>query len=170
MLSFPASYARKFWEWYNRSYRAQLRIAAFLFGLQIVHLAWLTAFVVAPKILGEPIRIGSAPVFEFLVVVVDYLEVPAIITTSLVYSASFARERKKKDVLYLVLLNVQWLHILWITDEVVLEAFARGAHSFVWHPVIAWLAIMIDYLELPVIFETIKRAIQVKIAELPRQT
>ncbi len=52
----------------------------------------------------------------------------------------------------ILLINSQWLHIFWITDEILLE---QGILS----PFLAWLAILIDYLELPVIFDTMKRTV-----------
>jgi len=36
-----------------------------------------------------------------------------------------------------------------------------------WNHIVAWLAISIDYLELPVIFETMKRAIKIIIRKKP---
>ena len=54
------------------------------------------------------------------------------------------------------MLNTQWAHLLWITDEVVLETFAR--HSVItWHAALAWVAILIDFLEVPVIVDTLGR-------------
>jgi len=62
-----------------------------------------------------------------------------------------------KNVLYLIFLNSQFLHIFWITDEFV-EARLTGAPEITVLPIwLAIVAIAIDYLELPVIFETIKK-------------
>ncbi len=60
-----------------------------------------------------------------------------------------------KPILYLVFLNSQWLHIFWITDEFVIVAGDGESTSLP-----AWLAsvaLLIDYLELPVIYDTVKR-------------
>ena len=49
------------------------------------------------------------------------------------------------------MLAVQVFHIFWLTDEVVYDTFF-GASSAVEIPYYgAWIAILIDYLELPVI-------------------
>jgi len=78
--------------------------------------------------------------------------------TSLIYYRSFRKKANKKDFLYLVLLNLQWFHIFWITDEVVLETFNPPGFIVNWNVGLAWIAIMVDYLELPVIVETLRRA------------
>lgn len=54
-------------------------------------------------------------------------------------------------------INSQWLHILWITDEYVIEAFTDIHTALAIPPLLAWTAIAIDYLELPVIFDTTKK-------------
>ena len=53
-------------------------------------------------------------------------------------------------------LNSQWLHIFWITDEYVAAELGGSSNAALpgW---LAWVAILIDYLELPVIFDTLKR-------------
>jgi len=49
------------------------------------------------------------------------------------------------------------LHLFWITDEFVIEQFARMGERATLLPLwLAWLAIAIDYLELPVIYDTIR--------------
>ena len=67
----------------------------------------------------------------------------------------------KKAWLFLLLLNSQWLHLFWITDEIVLETFT-GQALFpipVW---LAWIAISIDYLELPVMYDTVTKTLRLK--------
>ena len=60
-----------------------------------------------------------------------------------------------KPILYLLFLNSQLLHIFWITDEFVVSSGAGETSSLpVW---LAYVAILIDYLELPVIYDTVKR-------------
>lgn len=116
------------------------RLAATLFFTQIVHLIWMSTYVI-------PIQLGGSPIWsppEAPLALADYLELPAIISTSVLY----IRHRNRR-ILFLV--NVQLFHIFWITDEFVLN---RGTLV----PVLAWIAIFIDYLELPVIFDTIRRA------------
>ncbi|HEU4868015.1 MAG TPA: hypothetical protein VFV09_09820 [Actinomycetota bacterium] len=116
------------------------RLSAVLFFTQIVHLIWMTTYVI-------PIQLGSSPIWsppEAPLALADYLELPAIVATSILY----IRTRNWK---MLFLVNVQLFHIFWITDEFVLD---RGTLV----PVLAWIAIFIDYLELPVIVDTIRRA------------
>lgn len=114
-------------------------LSAFLFLTQVVHLIWMTTYVV-------PIKLGGSPFWsppETPLAVADYLELPAIFTTSLLY----LRTRNWR---MLFLVNVQLLHIFWITDEIVLN---RSTLS----PVLAWIAITIDYLEVPVIIDTTRK-------------
>lgn len=146
----------RFWNWYEKFYAVNIAVAAFLFTLQILHLWWLTVEVVLPKIAGHS-TILAGQVSELLLVFVDYTEIPALITVSLVYIDSLRRRQSFKDWLYLIFVNVQWFHIFWITDEVVLNVLAGTGIFSSWPPLLAWLAIFIDYLELPVIFETLKR-------------
>ena len=116
------------------------RLSAVLFFTQIAHLVWMTTYVI-------PLQIGASPLWEppeAPLALADYLELPAIIATSVLY----IRTRNWK---MLFLVNVQLFHIFWITDEFVLD---RGTLN----PVAAWIAIFIDYLELPVIVDTIRRA------------
>ena len=116
------------------------RLSAVLFFTQIVHLIWMTTYVV-------PIQLGSSPLWsppEAPLALADYLELPAIVATSILYI-------RTKNWKMLFLVNVQLFHIFWITDEFVLN---RGTLV----PVLAWIAILIDYLELPVIFDTVRRA------------
>ena len=64
-----------------------------------------------------------------------------------------------KSILFLILLNSQWLHLFWITDEVVVAQFTGAAAIAI--PVwLSWCAIMIDYLELPVMYDTFKKVFQ----------
>lgn len=116
------------------------RLSALLFVTQIVHLIWMTTYVI-------PIQLGSSPIWsppEAPLALADYLELPAIIATSVLYI-------RTKNWKMLFLVNVQLFHIFWITDEFVLD---RGTLV----PVAAWIAILIDYLELPVIVDTVRRA------------
>jgi hypothetical protein len=147
----------KFWAWYERYYALNVTIAAVLFTLQIMHLLWLYTDVIS-------VRLGGDAVFHFhegwlsFIIFIDYLEIPAIITTSLVYINGLRKGYNFRDFLYLILINSQWIHLLWITDEFVVEALAEG-HETILPTWLAWVAILIDYLELPVIYATIKEAL-----------
>src|SRR3989338_11410222 len=74
----------KFWAWYERNYRLNVGIAAGLFVLQLIHLYWLSAHVVAHQVFGKS-YFELEGIWEFLILIVDYTEIPAIITTSFVY-------------------------------------------------------------------------------------
>jgi hypothetical protein len=138
-----------FWKWYNKKYTLNLIVATSLFSLQIIHLFWLLGHVIMPKL-------GFFDLFTYLtflnwpLIIVDYTEIPALISTSLVYINDIRNKNDLKPWLYLLFLNIQWLHIFWITDEFVQETFYFS--GILW-----WLAIVIDYLELPVILDTLKK-------------
>ena len=93
---------------------------------------------------------------RWLIILVDYTEIPALISVSLVYVNDLRkRGASLKPILYLLFLNSQLLHIFWITDEFVVSSGAGETSSLpVW---LAYVAILIDYLELPVIYDTVKR-------------
>ena len=63
----------RFWDWYNRHYTLNVTVAASLFALQVVHLAWLTFDPLWLRLFGEPLleldRLWSWPL-----VLVDYTE------------------------------------------------------------------------------------------------
>ena len=84
----------------------------------------------------------------------DYTEIPALITTSFLYIYELRKRFSWKAVFFLIALNSQWLHLFWITDEFVLNQFSGRPDTVlpVW---LAWVAIMIDYLEVPVIIDTV---------------
>ncbi len=145
----------KFWQWYEAHLTLNIAVSAVLFTLQLVHLYWLTTNVVWHKLTGVS-HFEPTGLWQILILLVDYTEIPAIVATSLLYINDFRKGKKGKSLFYLVLLNSQWIHLFWITDEYVVEKFFNV--SGIGIPVIlAWIAIMIDYLELPVIFDTIKR-------------
>lgn len=150
---------QKFWDWYERHYKINTAIAAVLFGLQLVHLYWLTTEVVAEKLIGQSFFPHTNAIAHFLLIFVDYTEIPAIISTTLLYIHLFRKDKRFKHLLYLFFINIQLVHIFWITDEYVIENFIN-AEGVSWNPIVAWIAISIDYLELPVIFETIKETIK----------
>jgi len=147
---------KRFWNWYDRNLERNTAIAAGLFVWQIAHLWWLTAHVVAMRLFGVSF-FDPGSVWEYLIIIVDYTEIPAIILTSFLYVNILRRGFSMKEAALLAMLNSQWIHLFWITDEFVLRGFAGEAGFPVW---IAWTAIGIDYLELPVIFDTLRRALR----------
>ncbi len=139
--------------WYNRTYTFQIGLAGFLFVLQIGHLIWLFGQVLWFKLTGTPLFVVS-PTFEKILVLFDYTEIPAIVTASIVFFREYKLHKKWKDLFFVFLINTQWLHILWITDEFVLDSLDGLATWLAW---LALIAILIDYLEIPVIYVTIKK-------------
>ena len=151
---------KRFLRWYDRYDDFNTILTAFLFSIQIVHLFWLATNIVLPRLLGVDV-LNFSDFFNALVAAVDYTEIPALIAISLIYSRSFRKDNNRKDFLYIILLNLQWFHILWITDEIVLETFNPPGFFHNWNIGLAWVAIMVDYLELPIIVETLKRAFKI---------
>jgi hypothetical protein len=146
----------KFWKWYNRHLLLNTSIAAFLFLLQLVHLYWLATHVIALKLLGYSL-FSPNPFWQTVIILVDYTEIPALIATSLVYINEYKQKKNFKSILYLLFLNIQLVHIFWITDEFVLDEFSGGSAYVNIPGWLAWIAILIDYLEVPVIIETFKK-------------
>ena len=147
----------RFWHWYERHYTLNLTLAAALFLLQVAHLVWLTGQVVVAKLTGEALFTLGDPL-RWVLVLVDYTEVPALLGVSLVYLNALRSRWGWRPLAMLVLLNSQWLHIFWITDEFVASSVERSSSSALpgW---LAWVAILIDYLELPVMIDTASRAL-----------
>ncbi|HYI14355.1 MAG TPA: hypothetical protein VEX37_03115 [Thermomicrobiales bacterium] len=145
-----------FFEWYERHYTLNIAIAALLFVLQLVHLYWLSADVVAQRLIGES-YFSPDGLFYYAILIIDYTEVPALLSVSLIYINELRKGWSWKAFLFLLFLNSQWLHIFWITDEFVTAEFSgvtAGSSLPGW---LAWIAILIDYLELPVIYDTLKK-------------
>jgi hypothetical protein len=154
----PGSLAYRFWSWYERHYRLNLSIAVGLFLLQLLHLTWLTLHVVWFRLFGQSLW-NPEGFGRTLLIMVDYTEIPALLSTSLVYINDLRRGFRWKPLLFLAFLNSQWLHLFWITDEFVVAQFVRGGEGTVLPPWLAWIAILIDYLELPVIFDSARKLI-----------
>lgn len=146
-----------FWAWYERNYTLNLVFSLGLFLLQLVHLFWLATNVIATRLIGVPF-FEFTGIWQYLIIAVDYTEIPALISVSLIYINELRKRFNWKSVMYLVFLNTQWLHLFWITDELVLHTFLGQAHGGTVLPAwLAWLAIMIDYLEVPVIIDTFRK-------------
>ena len=145
-----------FWHRYES---LNLKIAFVLISLQLVHLYWLTADVVVKMITGESALSVSGPLLAFLIVI-DYIEIPALVAGMTYYALNIYKgERVTKNALLLAMLGVQVFHIFWITDEVVYNTFFETPNAFEIPYYAAWVAILIDYLELPVIADLFYRTI-----------
>jgi hypothetical protein len=149
---------QRFFDWYERHYTLNIAFAALLFVLQLIHLWWLSAHVVALRLVEHSYFNAEGPLY-YAILVIDYTEIPALLSVSLVYINELRKGRSWKPLLFLLFLNSQWLHIFWITDEFVQTEFASGGIGAgsalpTW---LAWVAILIDYLELPVIYDTLRK-------------
>jgi hypothetical protein len=136
-------------------------IATALFLTQAAHLIWLGLFVIAERLSGQPIWTPN-DLAETWLIIFDYFEIPALIATSLLYISMIRKnEHVRRATLYLIFLNLQYLHIFWITDEFVADSFSGAMHHTILPAWLAWIAILIDYLELPVMYDTAKRSIKI---------
>ncbi len=145
-----------FWSWYERNYALNVAIAAGLFILQLLHLYWLTTDIVLQRLVGESF-FSPTLLWKYLIIIIDYSEIPAIISTAVLYINELRRRFRWQPLLFLFFINSQWLHLFWITDEFVVHQFGTGQPSTILPVWLAWLAISIDYLELPVIVDTVFR-------------
>ena len=158
----------RFWAWYERHYALNLAVAAGLFLLQLVHLYWLGADPIAVRLDGRSL-FEPGGLVRYLIFLVDYAEIPALVGASLVYVNELRRGFRWGPLVLLLFLNSQWLHIFWITDEYVASELSGAATSSSLPGWLAWVAILIDYLELPVVFDTLRRlALAVRRRELRR--
>jgi hypothetical protein len=144
---------RAFWEWYNRHYLANLIVSTGIFLLQLIHLYWLTGYIVE-NLFGW--HILFIPESNPLYAIPDYLEIPTLVSVSLLYINQLREKLHWRPLLYLLLLNTQYIHIFWVTDELVVRAFAEQT-IVSWSGWVAWVAIAIDYLEVPVIIDTLRQ-------------
>lgn len=141
-----------FWKKYEN---LNLKIAFILVALQIIHLYWISTDVVAKRITGESLFLFPQE-FLMIFIIIDYLEIPALIAGVTFYSFLLYTGRNIKNAFLLAFLAVQFFHLFWLTDEIVYETFF-GA-SFIGLPAaVAWVAIAIDYLEIPVIADLFRR-------------
>jgi hypothetical protein len=143
-----------FWAWYERHYTVNVAVATALFALQVVHLAWLTCDPLWSRVAGEPLLTADGAA-RWAIVLVDYTEIPALVSVSLVYLNELRQGFTWRPVVFLALLNSQWLHITWITDEAVVSPESASSLPS-W---LAYVAILIDYLELPVLADTVRRLV-----------
>jgi hypothetical protein len=149
-------FLQRFWDWYERHYTLNITLTALLFTLQLVHLYWLSADVVASKLVGQS-YFHLTSFWQYLIILVDYTEIPSLLSTTVLYLYQMRKGNVARNVLFLVLVNSQWLHLFWITDEFVINQF-QGVNQTVLPAWLAWVAICIDYLELPVIADTLVKS------------
>ncbi|OGE88980.1 MAG: hypothetical protein A3J07_04750 [Candidatus Doudnabacteria bacterium RIFCSPLOWO2_02_FULL_49_13] len=149
---------QRFWDWYQKYYRVNLTVTVFLFALQLFHLYWMFTDIILLKLTGQS-YFGLSKIWGVLSTFIDYSEIPALVSTNILYIYLLREKFSYKYLWFLFSLNIQLLHIFWITDEIVIKKFNASLHLFHWSTAIAWIAILIDYLEVPVIFDTARRLI-----------
>lgn len=148
-----------FWTKYEN---LNLKIAFILISLQVLHLYWLTVDVVLQRIVGES-YLGLPRVLLPLFILVDYIEIPALVSGITFYLVSILKHEadSRKNLMFLILLAIQVIHIFWITDEIVYESLLEN--DLVKFPVyLSWIAIIIDYLEIPVMIDLFYKIFKTK--------
>jgi hypothetical protein len=148
-----------FWKWYEKNYHVITPLTALLFLLQLVHLYWMTTNIVFFRAFGHPFW-NPSHLWNTVIALVDYTEIPAIITSTVFYIHQYREDQgmKWRSILFLFLINSQWFHLFWITDEVIYAQFA-GTAAIIIPAWLSWIAISIDYLEIPVMIDTIIKSI-----------
>jgi hypothetical protein len=99
-----------------------------------------------------------------LFIIIDYIEIPALVSGVMYYFFNLIYNQKEKEnriknTIFLILLAIQSIHIFWITDDIVYSSFV-GDDLIKIPEYLVWIAILIDYLELPVIYDLLKRIIK----------
>ncbi|HJU58226.1 MAG TPA: hypothetical protein VJ583_00625 [Nitrososphaeraceae archaeon] len=138
-----------------------LKISFLLISLQLLHLYWLTTDVVLYRITGTDYFVEASG-FVLLFIIIDYIEIPALVSGIIYYFFELIynkKEKRIKDTIFLILLAIQSIHIFWITDDIVYSTFV-GADLIEMPEYLVWIAILIDYLELPVIYDLLKRIVK----------
>jgi len=154
---------KRFINFYLRYQNISLKISFILISLQLLHLYWLTTDVVIYRLTGIDYFVGLSD-FILLFIIIDYIEIPALVSGIIYYFFAIIfdnneKEKRIKNTILLILLSIQSIHIFWITDEVVYSTFV-GSDLIYMPEYFAWIAILIDYLELPVIYDLLKRIVR----------
>ena len=152
---------KKLVNFYLRYQNLNLKISFLLISLQLLHLYWLTTDVVLYRITGTDYFVQASG-FVLLFIIIDYIEIPALVSGIIYYFFNLIynkKEKRIKNTIFLILLAIQSIHIFWITDDIVYSTFV-GADLIEIPEYLVWIAILIDYLELPVIYDLLKRIIK----------
>lgn len=153
---------QKILNFWTRYENLNLKITFILISLQILHLYWLTADVVLQRIFGQG-YLGLPKELIPLFIVVDYVEIPALVSgiTFYLFSIFKGEPNPRKNMIFFALLAIQVVHIFWITDEIVYESLLDN-DLVKFPPYLAWIAILIDYLEIPVMVDLFYKTFKVK--------
>lgn len=145
----------KFWKWYEKRYVITLLVTSTLFILQAFHLYWLFTDIILQKITGHSFFIFP-PQGLFIYVFIDYIEIPTHLSLSVLYIYQMQKRFKWRDLAFFIFLQIHWLHIFWITDDVVLNRLT-GHTPVDLNAYFAWVAILIDYLEVPIMVDQLQK-------------
>ena len=150
---------KSFWTWYEKHDKLNLILSTGLFLIQLFHLYWMATHFVALMIFYHS-YFAFPSEFSWIYALVDYSEIPALISVGLIYVRELQTKKtgRFKNWLYLVFLNIQWIHLFWITDEVVVANFTGSAPIFI-PQLLAYTAIAIDFLDLPVMMEITRKLV-----------
>jgi hypothetical protein len=153
---------QKILNFWTRYENLNLKITFILISLQILHLYWLTADVVLQRIFGQG-YLGLPKELIPLFIVVDYVEIPALVSgiTFYLFSIFKGEPNPRKNMIFFALLAIQVVHIFWITDEIVYESLLDN-DLVQFPPYLAWIAILIDYLEIPVMVDLFYKTFKIK--------
>ena len=146
---------QKILDFWKRYENLSLKVTFVLISLQLVHLFWLSTDVVLTRIFGDAFTLFPSYLLP-IQAVIDYLEIPALVAGITYYSLSLYKRVHAKNLIFIILLGLQFLHLFWITDEIVYKIFF-GAQLVVLPFLLAWTAIGIDYLEIPVMVDLFRR-------------
>jgi hypothetical protein len=107
--------------------------------------------------------LGLPPELLPLFIAIDYVEIPALVSGITFYLFSIFKHEAHagRSMMFLILLAIQIIHIFWITDEILYESLL--GNDLVKFPVyLAWTAILIDYLEVPVMIDLFYKVFKAK--------
>lgn len=121
-------------------------------AFQSIHLFWLATNYLLPTIFGTtPWTIFNERSVEVILAIVDYLEIPLLIFNVIYWGGLlFKRKLSKTYMISFVVVMLQFIHIFWLTDEVIMESGSAWG-------VLAVFSIAIDYLEIQTMYVSIKR-------------
>jgi len=159
---------KKFVAWYDRHQNITTVITAALFLTQILHLYWLGVHVLSERLFGVTF-FDPSPFWQNLIIVFDYFEIPALVSATILYGRRYQKTGSLGALRNLIFINLQYLHIFWITDEFVEAVVRGGPRVTILPPWLALIAIVIDYLEVPVIIETLRDAVRIVRKRLVQQ-
>ena len=148
----------RFWAWYRRHYLATLVVTTALFLLQGLHLYWLFTDVVLQRLTGRSYFVFPRAGL-LLYVLIDYAEIPTHLSMTVLYVYELRQRVTFRVVLFFLFLQIHWLHILWITDDVVSRTVSTHT-VLTWATAVAWIAILIDYLEVPIMGDQLRKVYQ----------